>query len=127
MPRWLRGAVVRAGVIIFLMSMLTYQILRLWPDPYAIGRFFVVLLTVTTVVGAFMALVLHQRAWCSICPIGSLSSWVGRNRYQLTMDKTPCIDCGLCAKTCPINSPLGDEKGENHEASRAVASSAGSV
>lgn len=113
MPRWLRGTVVRVGVIIFLMSMLTYQIVRLWPDPYAIGRFFVVLLTVTTVVGVFMALVLHQRAWCSICPIGSLSSWVGRNRYQLTMDKDACIDCGLCAKTCPMQlAPSEMKKGE---------------
>ena len=113
MPRWLRGTVVRAGVIVFLMSMLTYQIVRLWPDPYAIGRFFVVLLTVTTVVGVFMALVLHQRAWCSICPIGSLSSWVGRNRYQLTMDKDACIDCGLCAKTCPMQlAPSEMKKGE---------------
>jgi polyferredoxin len=113
MPRWLRGTMVRAGVIIFLMSMLTYQIVRLWPDPYAIGRFFVVLLTVTTVVGVFMALFLHQRAWCSICPIGSLSSWVGRNRYQLTMDKDACIDCGLCVKICPMQlAPSEMKKGE---------------
>lgn len=112
-PRWLRGWPVRAGVLAFLMLMLTFQIIRLWPDPYAIGRFFVVLLTITTVVGVFMALFLHQRAWCSICPIGSLSSWVGKDRYQLKMDRNACIDCNLCAKTCPMQlAPNELKKGE---------------
>lgn len=113
MPRWLRGTPVRAGVLAFLMAMLTFQIVRLWPDPYAIGRFFVVLLTITTVVGVFMALFLHQRAWCSVCPIGSLSSWVGRNRYQLHMDRDACIDCGLCTKTCPMQ--LAPREMKDHE------------
>ncbi|HOW53047.1 MAG TPA: 4Fe-4S binding protein [Syntrophorhabdaceae bacterium] len=101
-PDWLRSTPVRAGVLAFLMAMLAFQVLRLWPDPYAIGRFFVILLTVTTVVGVFLALFLHQRAWCSICPIGSLSSWVGKDRYLLKMDKDACIDCKLCSKTCPM-------------------------
>jgi len=102
MPDWLRQTPVRAAVLAFLMAMLTFQIVRLWPDPYAIGRFFVILLTVTSIVGVFLTIFLHQRAWCSICPIGSLSNWVGRNRYQLKMDKEACIECGLCAKTCPM-------------------------
>jgi len=102
MPGWLRGTPIRLGVLAFLMAMLTFQIVRLWPDPYAIGKFFVVLLTITTVVGVFMALFLHQRAWCSICPIGSLSSWVGKNRYPLRMDKDACVSCGLCTKTYPM-------------------------
>lgn len=113
MPGWLRGTPVRLGVLAFLMAMLTFQITRLWPDPYAIGKFFVVLLTITTVVGVFMALFLHQRAWCSICPIGSLSSWVGKNRYPLSMDKGACVSCGLCAKACPMQlSPQEMKEGE---------------
>jgi len=101
-PGWLKGTPVRLAVLALLMAMLAFQILRLWPDPYAIGRFFVVLLTVTTVVGVFMALFLHQRAWCSICPIGSLSSWVGKSRLPLNMDRDACVSCGLCTKACPM-------------------------
>jgi len=101
-PDWLRGTPVRLSVLAFLMAMLAFQVVRLWPDAYAIGRFFVVLLTITTVVGVFMALFFHQRAWCSICPIGSLSSWVGKDRYPLSMDKDACVSCGVCTKTCPM-------------------------
>ncbi len=113
-PRWLRTTPVRAGVLAFLMAMLAFQILRHWPDPYAIGRFFVILLTITTVVGIFMAIFMHQRAWCSICPIGSLSSWVGKDRYKLKMDKDACINCKLCAKTCPMQlAPQEMKEGDN--------------
>jgi polyferredoxin len=101
-PDWLRGMPVRIGVIVFLMGMLTFQIIRLWPDPYAIGRFFMVLLTVTTGVGIILALVFQQRSWCYICPIGSMSNWVGKNRNQLAIDKEACVLCKLCGKTCPM-------------------------
>lgn len=101
-PHWLRSLPLRIGVLCFLMAMLTFQIVRLWPDFYAIGKFFVVLLTVTTVVGVILAILFQQRAWCYICPIGSISSWVGKNRYQLRMDSENCVDCGACTKACPM-------------------------
>jgi ferredoxin-type protein NapH len=101
-PPALRKFPVRLGVIAFLMAMLTFQIVRLWPDPFAIGRFFVVLLTITTIIGIFLATFIHQRVWCSICPIGSLSSWAGVNRRPLQMDRDSCVSCGLCAKNCPM-------------------------
>jgi polyferredoxin len=101
-PYRLRSFTLRIGILSFLMLMLGYQVVRLWPDPYAIGRFLMVLLSVTTVIGVILALFIHQRAWCYICPIGSLANWVGRNRKKLHMEKDACIGCKLCAKTCPM-------------------------
>lgn len=101
-PHALRKVPVRLGVILFLMAMLTVQIVRLWPDAFAIGRFFIILLTVTTTVGILLAVFIHQRAWCSVCPIGSLSSWAGVGRRPLKMNRTSCVSCGLCAKNCPM-------------------------
>jgi ferredoxin-type protein NapH len=101
-PYRLRSLPVRIGVLAFLIGMLTIQIVRLWPDPYAIGRFFMVLLSITTAVGLILALIFQQRSWCYICPIGSMSNWVGENRNQLAIDKEACISCKLCEKTCPM-------------------------
>jgi polyferredoxin len=101
-PALLRTTAFRLGVLAFLMLMLTIQIVRLWPDGFAIGGFFIVLLTVTTIIGIILSIVYHQRSWCSICPIGSLSSWVGKNKHQLKIDSESCIRCKACAKTCPM-------------------------
>ncbi len=60
------------------------------------------LLSVTTGVGLFLGLSLHQRTWCYVCPIGTMSSWVGAKRRPLVMEKESCTECGLCAKLCPM-------------------------
>lgn len=115
-PDWLRSMPVRIGVLAFLIGMLTFQIIRLWPDPYAIGRFFMVLLTITTAVGIILALIFQQRSWCYICPIGSMSNWVGKNKNQLSIDKEACVSCKLCGKTCPMQLTPFEMK-EKHEMS----------
>jgi polyferredoxin len=102
-PVFLRLMPVRTGVIVFLMSMLSYQIVRLWPDPYAIGKLFMTLLTVTTALSIVLALIIHQRTWCYICPIGTISNWVGRNRNPLSAKNDLCTDCKLCGKACPMD------------------------
>ena len=79
-PKALRSLPVRIGVLAFLMLMLAVQIVRLWPDPYAIGRFFMILLTVTTTVGIILAIIIHQRSWCYVCPIGKIGRASCRER-----------------------------------------------
>lgn len=101
-PYIFRSSPLRIGVIIFLISMLTYQTGRLWPDLYAIGKLFMILLTVTTVIGIILAIIIHQRTWCYICPIGTVSSWVGKNRQPLSVKGDLCTDCKLCKKLCPM-------------------------
>ncbi len=101
-PPVLRSTPMRLGVMAFLLGMLTWQIIRLWPDPWAIGGFFVLLLSLTTAVGVVLGVGLHQRSWCYLCPIGTLSNWVGRNRRPLLMAPERCTHCHLCAKNCPM-------------------------
>lgn len=101
-PRVFRSTPLRLGVMTLLMSMLTIQIIRFWPDPWAIGGFFIILLTVTTVVGVILGGIFQQRTWCYLCPIGTMSSWVGRSRRPLLLTAEKCVHCNLCSKNCPM-------------------------
>lgn len=106
-PQIFRSTPMRVGIMAFLMSMLTYQIIRLWPDPWAIGGFFVLLLSITTVVGIILGVIFQQRTWCYLCPIGTMSNWVGRNRSPLTLASEKCTECNVCARQCPMQlSPV---------------------
>ena len=101
-PQVLRATPMRLGVMVLLLGLVTFQIIRLWPDPWAIGGAFVLLLSITTAVGVILGVVFHQRSWCYLCPIGTMSNWVGRNRRPLLMAVDRCIDCRLCARKCPM-------------------------
>jgi polyferredoxin len=106
-PTVFRSAPMRIGVMAILMTVLTVQIIRLWPDPWAIGGFFVIMLSVTTGLGLILGIIYQQRNWCYICPIGTMSNWVGKNRQPLLLENAKCIDCNLCAKKCPMQlSPV---------------------
>lgn len=101
-PGFFRGLPLRVGIISFLMAMMLIQLIKRWPNPYEIGKFFVVLLTVTTIFGLILALFFHQRTWCYLCPIGTMANWVGRKRRSLMIDSKLCAECELCYKICPI-------------------------
>ncbi len=111
-PAAFRRTPLRVAVMALLMTVLTVQLVRLWPDPWAIGGFFVILLSVTTAVGVALGLVWQQRTWCYICPIGTMSSWVGKNRRPLALAEDKCLHCNLCARTCPMQlAPATREPG----------------
>jgi polyferredoxin len=101
-PRIFRSLPLRLGVMGLLMTVLTVQIIRLWPDPWAIGGFFIILLTVTTVAAVVLGLIFQQRTWCYLCPIGTMSSWVGKSRRPLALAADKCRECNLCSKNCPM-------------------------
>ncbi len=101
-PEVWRRTPMRLGVMTLLMGLLTFQIIRLWPDLWAIGGAFILLLTITTSVGVVLGVIYQQRTWCYICPIGTMSNWVGQNRRPLTLASEHCLECRLCAKNCPM-------------------------
>lgn len=101
-PELLKKISFRVVVLIFLMSVMTINLVLRWPDFYKIGYFFLMLLTITTAIGVLLALFFHQRSWCYICPIGTLINLIGGRKYPLKLDSKLCIDCKNCSKVCPV-------------------------
>lgn len=73
-----------------------------WPDPYKIGRFFIIMLTATTGLGVILGLFFHQRTWCYFCPVGFLSGAIGGRTHPLKIASGLCNDCQLCSRACPM-------------------------
>ncbi len=92
----------RIGILIILMLAMTFNLINRWPYAYSIGMFFVMLITITTVLGIILALIFHQRTWCLICPIGTMANLIGRDKRSLKINSDLCVECKLCAKVCPI-------------------------
>jgi polyferredoxin len=101
-PRLLKRFSFRLGALLVLMTTMTVNLVIRWPNPFAMGKVFVVMLTATTVAGIILALVLHPRSWCTFCPIGTVSHGIGAKRYPLYINSDLCIDCKACGKVCPM-------------------------
>jgi ferredoxin-type protein NapH len=101
-PMLVKTTAFRLIVLSFLMTVMLIQIILRWPDPIAIGMFFVILLTITTFIGVILSFIFHQRTWCSFCPIGSISSWVGKKKVATQLNSELCTSCTLCHKVCPV-------------------------
>ena len=101
-PAALRNMYLRIGVLFLLMLIMGFNLFKRWPNPTMIGMFFVIMLSITTVIGVILAIVFHQRSWCLICPIGTAINLIGRNKYPVEIDSSLCVECKLCAKVCPV-------------------------
>ena len=115
MPAWAKNKAVRVTVLVLLMGAMTTQLVFAWDGGWpAVGRVFVVLLTVTTAIGVFMALTGHQRAWCKVCPAGTMAYWLSKGkRPQLEIDEPNCKHCDACHKVCPMDLGPSDMAGQS--------------
>lgn len=110
-PKILSSFWVRVPVVIMLMGLMGYRVFNALMNQNAfeqIGTVLASMCLVTTILGVFMGASYSSRAWCTVCPMGTLQRWIGGDKYQLKMDKDKCIDCKLCEKACPMQLTVRD-------------------
>ncbi|MFW6157042.1 MAG: 4Fe-4S binding protein [Armatimonadota bacterium] len=120
-PGWARSLWLRAVILVLLMSALSWQLANLPLSTAAdlpggiygvIGAVFVRLCLITTLGAVFLALVSQQRAWCAVCPMGTMQNLVDRAasrtpaRARIATDADECLDCGVCETVCPMDIPV---------------------
>lgn len=101
-PASLRRMPLRWGIFTLLTSFLIW---RLVDGPVELNHWGVVFWSVcaiTTAVGVVLAFTIHPRAWCALCPVGTLSNVIGGSRYRLAIDSS-CRECGRCEQSCTFD------------------------
>ncbi len=77
------------------------------------GSVFWQMCLVTTAIALVLAVVYRSRAWCAICPVGTLQGVLGGQCYRFTI-KSTCRGCGLCEKHCPLSLPIVASRSAGH-------------
>lgn len=107
-PPFFRHIAFRILWIVILMSMLTFRFIQSNGNILALGKAFLILLTVTTVIGVILGLIYNTRIWCMFCPIGSMSSWIGKGKNPIKIEGSKCVSCNVCYNKCPMEINASD-------------------
>jgi ferredoxin-type protein NapH len=100
-PALFRDMKFRVLVMAVLMTVLATQIPKVWPSVDGMGRVFVIMLSITTMVGVILGVLTHHRNWCTFCPVGTLGNVLGRGKNALTIT-SKCNECAACDRVCPV-------------------------
>lgn len=90
-------------------AMMGFMIFRISQNPTSMvhwGRVFWLMCVITTAIGLTVGILIHPRAWCAFCPMGTMQNALGGRKYQLKIDAEACLECGLCEKACPFSLPI---------------------
>ncbi len=102
-PKFFRNMYFRAVLFLLLMGGMVYRLLGTSGLVKQIGMVFVIMCLVTTLISVLFGVFLSPRTWCTFCPMGTIQRVIGGKKYILEVDKSKCIDCGLCNKVCPMH------------------------
>jgi ferredoxin-type protein NapH len=101
-PGLLSSLFLRVPVFILLMG---FNISRIISTEGAVDKLGMVFVTMSILTASFSILfgaAWSPRAWCTVCPMGTLQRFLGRGRYPLKLDPDLCTDCSRCQKVCPM-------------------------
>ncbi len=62
----------------FMMFCVAGNVYRLWGAPQALGTFFWGLCALSLAAGVMLGILYRPRAWCVVCPMGTLQDTIGR-------------------------------------------------
>lgn len=124
-PAFVRTKGFRIFMVMFIFTMFGVQMTLAWGDWNAMGRVFWMIILVTTIVGITLSFIFAPRAWCSFCPMGTLSSWVTprsgklpKGYRRIVVSEKCTTKCKLCSAVCPMqlkpHESRGNEEGLLH-------------
>jgi polyferredoxin len=101
-PDFLKNLRFRMIVLVILMGILSLKLTAGYPDLNKMGMVFIQILVITTIAAVILGIIFHQRAWCYMCPVGTLAHIIGKGKKNIEIMPERCTDCGLCEKNCPM-------------------------
>ena len=120
-PRLLHSFGFRLLMVCFIFTVFGVQMAQAWGDWSSMGKVFWNIILATTVVGVVLAFLYAPRAWCSFCPMGTLSSWVAPKKtplprgYRSVHVSEKCqMKCKSCARVCPMQLAPYDSRGDEN-------------
>ena len=100
MPAILKSSSFRWMALIALMGLMGFRLSQNLGSVAHWGYVFWQMCLLTTILAVGLGLRYASRSWCSFCPVGTMASCLGGDKYSLEIHAS-CKGCGMCASSCP--------------------------
>jgi polyferredoxin len=118
LPSWAYGLRLRLALFVGLMGFLIGRLLQAPGDWRHWGYVFWEMCLVTTAVALIGGLLFRPRAWCVICPMGTMQNLLGGTRGRLGLAPERCVACGACDRACTLSLPVSQHRERGRVAER---------
>ncbi|RCX20954.1 4Fe-4S binding protein [Anaerobacterium chartisolvens] len=108
MPNFLKTAWFRNLFLVVLMSAFAIQLAVAWGNALAVSQVFIRMIIITTALAVVLGVAYNHRAWCMICPMGTMAHYAARTERvksairHVSFNKGKCVGCKMCNKKCPV-------------------------
>lgn len=93
---------IRIPIFVALMAFMIFRLINTQGVIDQIGMVFVTNYIMMASFVIIFGISFTNRAWCILCPMGTLQMAIGGKKYPLKMDQERCIGCRACQKACPM-------------------------
>lgn len=98
-PFYMHNNILKALVLVAMFGFFFFSIYRM-QNYNLLPLIFWKMCFITTVLGILLAFFINERAWCMVCPVGTIGGWLIRKSNTLYIENE-CVSCGKCDNICP--------------------------
>lgn len=102
MPKILTNIYLRIVIMISVIGVFIWRLRENWGDWPAIGQLMVTMITSGSITFIVAGAFLHERLWCAVCPIGTMTKLVSPNTETRVYVSNDCTTCKMCHMACPL-------------------------
>lgn len=101
-PPWLQAPALRYAIMLLMFSRFLEILHANWGNWSMMGASIANLMWVSTIIGLLLMITAPARAWCNICPMGTVGKHLAPKNKATLMVSAACVSCKLCKKRCPV-------------------------
>lgn len=101
-PKIFTNIYLRIIIMISVIGIFIWRLQENWGNWSSIGQLMVTMITSGSVTFIIAGAFFHERLWCAVCPVGTMTKLISPNTETRVYVSNACTTCKMCSVACPL-------------------------